>query len=103
MTDLLRLVVTERAEGLSVNPGRAPAVHLRGEVHVIEGPSVSPENAESMLRSLVDTRRMREFRQLGRTEFVFTFGESARFRVEATSEHDAVQFRLERIDNENAS
>ena len=94
MTDLLTLVVTERAEGLSVTPGQSPAVHLRGEVHRIEGPAVTPEYAESLLRSLADTRQMRELREHGSAEFLFTFRELSRFRVEARSEHEQIQFHI---------
>ncbi len=94
MTNLLTLLVTEHAEGLSVRPGQAPTVHVRGEAHLVEGPSVSPENAEALLRSLADTRQMREFWERGAAEFVFTFRECARFRVEARSELAEVQFHL---------
>jgi Tfp pilus assembly ATPase PilU len=97
MTDLLTLLVTERAEGLSVRPGQAPVVHVGGDVHLMEGPSVSPEHAESLLRSLADMRQMREFRERGTAEFMFTFRESARFKVEARKEHDEVHFQIHAI------
>ena len=93
MTDLLTLVATERAEGLSVTPGQPPAVHLRGEVHRIEGPAVSPEHASSLLRSIADTRQMRELHEHSRAEFLFAFRES-RFRVTARREHDEVHFHI---------
>lgn len=97
MTDLLTLLVTDHAEGLSVIPGQAPAVHLLGEAHPILGPGVSPEHAEALLRSLADTRQMREFQERGTAEFVFTFRDSARFRVEARIERDEVQFHTHPI------
>ncbi|MEI8288303.1 MAG: hypothetical protein WCH99_02430 [Verrucomicrobiota bacterium] len=94
MNDLLTLVVTERAEGLSITPGQAPAVHVRGEAHHIEGPAVSPVQACSLLRSLADTRQMRELQAHGGVEFLFTFRKSARFRVAARMEHDEIQFQI---------
>ena len=97
MSDLLTLIVSEHAEGLSVTPGQAPAVHLRGEVHRIEGPAVSPEHAESLLRSLADTRQMRDLYERGAAEFLFTFRDTARFRVEARSEHEQIQFHIHAI------
>ncbi|MEO6034345.1 MAG: hypothetical protein ABIQ35_03735, partial [Verrucomicrobiota bacterium] len=51
MTDLLTLVTTDRAEGLSLHTGQSPVVHLWGEPHPIEGPSLTPENAETLLLS----------------------------------------------------
>ena len=70
--------------------GQAPAVRLRGEVHLIEGPAVSPEHTETLLRSLADTRQMRQLHEHGKAEFLFTFRESVRFRVTARTEHDEV-------------
>jgi Tfp pilus assembly ATPase PilU len=93
MTDLLTLVVTERADGLSVTPGQPPAVHLRGEAHRIEGPVVSAEYSLSLLHSIADTRQMRELYEHSRAEFLFTFRQS-RFRVTARREHDEVHFQI---------
>ena len=94
MTDLLSLIVSERADGLSIMPGHAPAVHLRGEVHLIEGAAVSPEHASSLLRTMADTRQMQELREQGCAEFLFTFRSSERFRVTARREHEQVQFQI---------
>ncbi len=97
MTDLLMLLVTEHAESLRVIPRHAPTVHLLGEPHPILGPAVSPEHAESLFRSVADTRQMRELRSRGTAEFVFTFRDSVRFRVEARMQHDEVQFQIHAI------
>ena len=98
MTDLLMLIVTERADGLSVVPGQAPAVRVRGEVHAIDGPSISPEHAKALLRSLAVTRQMRDLHEHGRTDFLFTFRETARFRLEARRENDEVRFQIQTIE-----
>jgi len=97
MADLLSLIITERAEALSIAPGQAPSVHVRGEAHLIEGPAVSPQHAWSLLRRVADTRQMRQLREHGRAEFLFTFRQAARFRVTARSERDEVQFQIHRM------
>ena len=102
MTDLLALLVNQRAEELSVTPGQPPALHIRGEVHRIEGPSVSPEHASSLLRSIADTRQMRELHEHGRADFLFSFhpplwastAGSSRLRVTARTQHDEVHFQI---------
>jgi Tfp pilus assembly ATPase PilU len=96
MKDLLTLVESEHAEGLSLHPGQPPVVHLKGEPHTVEGPPITPENADSLFRTLADTRRVREFRSGGSIEFVHTF-RSSRFRVQARAEHDAVYLDLRRL------
>ncbi len=47
MTDLLALIIEERAEGLSFHAGQPPVVHLDGEPHSVEGPSITPESPDA--------------------------------------------------------
>ena len=63
-------ILSERADGLSLRAGNPPVVHLHADPHTIEGPAITPENAESLLRSLADTRQVRQLRETGGLEFV---------------------------------
>ena len=96
MKDLLTLMESEHAEGLSLHPGQPPVFHLKGEPHTVEGPPVTPENADSLLRTLANTRRVREFRRGGSIEFVHTF-RSSQFRVQARTEQGGVYLDLRRL------
>ncbi len=97
MTDLLTLINAERAEGLSLNAGQPPVVHLDGKPCPVDGPPITPENAEMLLRSLATTRQVREFRKHGTAEFIYTFRDSTQFRVQAKMQHDQVQLELRRL------
>ena len=97
MTDLLTLVYSERARGLSLHTGQPPVFHLGGEAHTVEGPAITPENADALLRSLASTRQVREFREHGTAEFLYTFRGSTQFRVQATLQHDEVHLDLQRL------
>jgi Tfp pilus assembly ATPase PilU len=97
ITDLLTLVTTDRAEGLSLHTGEQPIVHLGGEPHPIKGPPITTENAETLLRSLATTRQVRELREHRAAEFIYTFGGSTQFRVQARIQHDQVQLELQRL------
>ncbi len=96
MKDLLTLIESEHAEGLSLHPGDPPVVHLKGEAHRVEGPPIAPENADSLFCALADTRKVRKFRSDGRVEFVHAF-EGSLFRVQARAEQDAVYLDLSRL------
>jgi Tfp pilus assembly ATPase PilU len=96
MKDLLSLIESEHAEGLSLHPGQPPVVHLKGEPHTVEGPAITPENADGLFRALADTRRVREFRSHGSVDFVHAF-QSSQFKVLARAEHDAVYLDLRRL------
>jgi Tfp pilus assembly ATPase PilU len=97
MTDLLTLAVSECAEGLSLHVGQPPVVHVRGEAHTIEGPALTPENADALLRSLAGTRYMREFRERGTAVFIHSFKDAAQFKGRARLEHEEVQIDLQRL------
>jgi len=96
MKDLLTLIESEHAEGLSLHPGDPPVVHLKGEPHRVEGPAITPENADSLFRALADTRLVRKFRSDGRIEFVHTF-HGSQFRVDASAKDDSVYLDLHRL------
>jgi hypothetical protein len=98
MNDLLTLVTTDQAEGLSLHSGQMPVVRLGGEPHPIEGPAITIENAEMLLGSLATTRQVRELRERGTYEFIYTFRESTRFRVRAWMQDDQLQLDLQRLD-----
>jgi len=96
ITDLLTLVWSERADGLSLRAGNPPIVHLHADPHTIEGPAITPENAESLLRSLADTRQVRQLRETGGLEFVYTFRDTP-FRVQVRAENEDVCVDLQRL------
>ena len=97
ITDLLTLVTTEHAEALSLHTGELPVVHLGGEPHLIEGPPITPETAERLLRSLATSRQVQEFGEQRSAEFIFTFRDSTQFRVQARKHHDQIHLELQRI------
>jgi Tfp pilus assembly pilus retraction ATPase PilT len=96
MTDLLTLILSERADGLSLHAGMPPVVHLHAEPHTVEGPAITPENAESLLRSLAGTRQVRQLRAAGGLEFVYTFRDVP-FRVQVRAEDENVCVDLQRV------
>ena len=95
--DLLDLVVTEKAKGLSLHAGHPPVVSVRDEAYAIEGPDISSQNADELLRSLATTRQIRELRDRGRIEFLHDFQGQAQFKVLVKSSEDEFQIDLERM------
>jgi hypothetical protein len=96
MKDLLQLVESGGADGLSLYPGEPPVVHIKCQPHRVEGSPITPENADSLLRVLADTRQVREFRANGSIEFVYTC-RSSQFRVEGRADDVAVRMDLRRL------
>ncbi|MBL9171430.1 MAG: hypothetical protein JNN07_27100 [Verrucomicrobiales bacterium] len=96
MTDLLSLALSERAAVLCLHAGKPPVLTLHAEPHTVEGPVITAQNAESLLRGVADSRQIRQLRAAGRIEFVHTFRDTA-FRVRVCAELEGIHIDLRRL------
>ncbi|MFM2082620.1 MAG: Twitching mobility protein [Verrucomicrobiota bacterium] len=86
MSDLLQLVVSEGSSDLHIRVGTAPTIRVHGILHRVEGPALSPEDAEELMRSITSDDHIQHVRERGGADFAFAFGDAARFRVSVFKE-----------------
>src|SRR5437879_6288831 len=86
MSDLLQLVVSEGASDLHVRVGTPPTIRVHGILHRVEGPILSQEDSEELMRSITSEEHIQHVRERGGADFGFAFGELARFRVSVFKE-----------------
>ena len=86
MSDLLQLVVSEGASDLHTRVGCAPTIRVNGTLHRVEGPALTPETSEELMRSITSEEHIQQVRERGGADFAFAFGEAARFRVSVFKE-----------------
>src|SRR4051795_6584519 len=86
MSDLLQLVVSEGASDLHIRVGIPPVIRVHGILHRVEGPVLSPEDSEELMRSITSDDHIQQVRERGGADFGFAFGELARFRVSVFKE-----------------
>ncbi len=86
MSDLLQLVVSEGSSDLHIRVGIPPTIRVHGILHRVEGPSLTPEGAEELMRSITSEDHIQQIRERGGADYAFAFGEAARFRVSAFKE-----------------
>src|SRR5919108_6079804 len=86
MSDLLQLVVSEGAADLHTRVGVPPVIRLHGILHRVEGPGLTPEDTEELMRSMTSEDHIQHVRERGGADFGFAFGELARFRVSVFKE-----------------
>jgi Tfp pilus assembly ATPase PilU len=98
MDDLLELILMNDGECLRCHTGQPPVLIRLGEEHVVEGPEITPENADELLREIADERRMGEFQKTGRTEFAFVFRRDKRFHASASNVGGAIHLELKAFD-----
>jgi twitching motility protein PilT len=86
MSDLLQLVVSEGASDLHIRVGVPPVIRVHGILHRVEGPALTPDDSEELMRSITSEDHIQHVRERGGADFGFAFGELARFRVSVFKE-----------------
>jgi Tfp pilus assembly pilus retraction ATPase PilT len=90
MNNLLYLVTSDGAEALRLKVGKPPIVVLDGEPHAIEGPPITPEDAEHLLQNIADSRQRRELRDRGEVHFIYRYRRVTDFVVRIRIEDENV-------------
>jgi twitching motility protein PilT len=81
MSDLLQLVVDENASDLHLNVGVPPVLRIHGRLRHLDTPPLTPEDTERLMKSITSEDHQQRVREGGGTDFGFSFGKAARFRV----------------------
>ena len=88
MSDLLQLVVSEGASDLHIRVGTSPTIRVHGILHRVEGPALTPETAEELMRSITSEEHIQQVRERGGADFAIAFGDAARFRASVFKEKE---------------
>ena len=97
MSDLLHLMVSEGGSDLHIRVGVPPAMRLHGILQKVEGPALTNETSEELMRSITSDDSIQEVRERGGADFAFAFGELARFRVSVFKEKGRFAMVLRQI------
>jgi twitching motility protein PilT len=99
MSDLLQLVVSEGASDLHIRVATPPTIRVHGILHRVEGPSLSSDDAEELMRSITSDDNIQHVRERGGSDFAFAFSDKARFRVSVFKEKGNFGMVLRQIPN----
>ncbi len=97
MSDLLHLMVQEGGSDLHVRVGVPPAMRLHGILQKVDGPALTNDTSEELMRSITSDDSIQEVRERGGADFAFAFGELARFRVSVFKEKGRFAMVLRQI------
>ncbi len=81
MEKVLAAAIKYEAEDIIITVGRPPVLRLRGELNDLPTKTLEPEDTVSLMKSITPERNQQELQRVGSTDFGFSFGEQARFRV----------------------
>lgn len=71
--DLLNLLLLQKGEYIRLEPGLPPFYQIKGQRYEVEGPPLTEENLEQILRELANTRQLREFREKRSLDFNYPY------------------------------
>ena len=97
MSDLLHLMVQEGSSDLHIRVGVPPCIRLNGVLQKVDGPALTNETSEELMRSITSDESVQEVRERGGADYAFAFGELARFRVSVFKEKGRFAMVLRQI------
>jgi twitching motility protein PilT len=81
MNDLLEIVVEQHASDLHLQVGQPPTLRLSGSMTPVDGPAITPQDAENLMLSITPDVHVQNVKLNGGTDFGFAYLDKARFRV----------------------
>jgi twitching motility protein PilT len=81
MNDLLEIVVEQHASDLHLQVGQPPTLRLSGSMTPVDGPAITPQDAENLMLSITPDAHVQNVKLNGGTDFGFAYVDKARFRV----------------------
>ncbi len=97
IAELLKIVVEEDASDLHLKVHKPPILRIHGSLHELDYPPLTPEDTEGFMRNITTPLHQKRLKELGNTDFGFTFGELARFRTAVFYERGTVGLSLRLI------
>ena len=95
MDNLLTLIRVEQVRELKIRAGVPPVLVSEDESHMLEGPPLTAEHAEQLLRSIANTRQMRALQQHRAVDFMYHFEGRSPFLIRAKIRDASVEFTVE--------
>src|SRR5262249_24410143 len=94
MDQLLNLLMAERGRELQFRAGRPPLMVVDDEQLSLQGPPMTEDDLVRLLRDLASSIQMRDLRERGAVQFLYTALSRAPFLVNARIEAQNVVFRV---------
>ncbi len=81
MDDLLELAFQEGASDLHLAVGLPPVLRLHGSLAPLDADPLTPTDTDRLMRSITNEQHLASLDKNGGSDFGFSFGDKARFRV----------------------
>ena len=99
ITDLLQIVVDEKASDLHLTVGIPPYMRVHGRLVAINVDVLEPADTEEYVKSISSDETLEKVRKVGGHDFGFSFADQARFRVSIYRQRGQYGLALRQIPN----
>lgn len=99
LEDLLELAVQEEASDLHLSVGLPPIMRLSGSLAPLDAEPLKPEDTERLMKSITPEHHLKGLEEEGGSDFGFSFGDAARFRVSIFRQKGHIGVVLRQIPN----
>jgi twitching motility protein PilT len=97
MMTWLEALVAAKGSDLHLKVGSPPRMRVDGRLVVLDGPSLTPDMAEELLRDLVRPDLHQQFQKTNEADFAYSLPGVGRFRVNAFRQRGSVGMVLRRV------
>jgi Tfp pilus assembly pilus retraction ATPase PilT len=94
MDQLLAMLTIGKAREMQFRAGRPPLMVSEREQHTLQGPPITDEEVMRLLRTMANSRQMRDLRESGSVRFIYTIHGRLPFVVSAKMENQNVVFAV---------
>jgi twitching motility protein PilT len=97
MLTWLEALIAAKGSDLHLKVGSPPRMRVDGRLVVLDGPSLTPEMAENLLREVIRPDLHEQFQQTNEADFAYSLPGVGRFRVNAFRQRGSVGMVLRRV------
>jgi len=97
---MLETVVREKVSDLHLTTGQPPCVRSSGRLVRFDTKTLDQNDMIGLMKSITPERNQQELQEDGQTDFAFSFGDKARFRVNVFKQRGHIAIVCRRIPNE---
>jgi twitching motility protein PilT len=99
--ELLQIMVERVASDLHLKAGSPPVIRVDGELCVLDGPALTPEDTKEYAAAIMSDRQIRRFAEQSEIDFAFSGGTSrGRFRVNVYRQRGSISIAMRRVATE---
>jgi len=95
--DLLRVAMENKASDIHVSAGEVPAIRIDGEIHRLDLPALTNDDAKRLAYSMMQEKQRTGFENHLEADFAISFRSFARFRVNVYTQTRGIGFVMRQI------